>query len=111
LFGEIVGEEMRLNEIGNIVQDTWQDLIHHVGYIALDEFVVMPNHVHGIIFIMDDMVGAGSEPAPTLKRYGLPEIVRQFKTFSSKRINEGRGTIGVPVWQRNYLPREIASSE
>jgi REP element-mobilizing transposase RayT len=72
------------------------------------------------------VVGAGSEPAPTEpmsstgitlpisptlptppKRHGLPEIVRQLKTFSARRINQMRGTPGVPVWQRNYYERII----
>jgi len=50
---------------------------------------------------------AGHGPAPT----GLPEIVRQFKTFSSKRINELRGTTGVAVWQRNYYDHIIRSDK
>ena len=107
LFGEIVNEEMQLNEYGLIVQQTWQDLIHHIPNIELDEFVCMPNHLHGIIVILDTMVGAGSEPAPTGKRYELSEIVRQFKTFSAKRINEKRKSTGTPVWQRNYYEHII----
>jgi putative transposase len=46
---------------------------------------------------------AGLKPAPTEgKRHGLPEIVRAFKTFTSRCINEFRKMTGVPVWQRNY---------
>ena len=72
----------------------------------------MPNHVHGIIIIMDtidDTVGAGLKPAPTgmAKRHGLPEIVRAFKTFSARRVNEMRHTPGIPLWQRNYFERVI----
>jgi hypothetical protein len=52
-------------------------------------------------------VGAGLEPAPTRSSYGLPEIVRQFKTFSARRINELRGTPGTTVWQRNYYEHII----
>jgi putative transposase len=85
VFGEIVNGEMRLNDAGRMVHAVWEDLPHHYAGIELDAFVVMPNHVHGIIFI----VGAGFKPAPT--KYGLPEIVRGFKTFSSRRINESRG--------------------
>ena len=107
IFGEIIGEEMRLNDYGLIVQRTWQDLIHYVPNIELDEFICMPNHIHGIIVIVDTMVGAGSEPAPTEKRYRLSEIVHQFKTFSAKHINEKRKSTGKPVWQRNYLPCEV----
>ena len=113
LFGDIVDGEMRLNELGIIVQRTWLDLPNHVGGIVLDAFVIMPNHVHGIITITDrggNTVGAGSEPAPTTRvpnRHGLPEIVRQFKTFSSRRINARRQTPGLPVWQRNYYEHVI----
>ena len=67
----------------------------------------MPNHVHGIIAIHE--VGrAGSKPAPT-KRYPLSEIVRAFKTYSSRRINELRNSQGIPVWQRNYYEHIIRS--
>ncbi len=119
LFGQVVNGDMQLNEYGRIVEWTWYDLPNHVANITLDAFVVMPNHVHGIIIINLPAIsvgagskpaplsGAGSEPAPTgpavgPKPYGLPEIVRQFKTFSARRINARRGTRGVPVWQRNY---------
>jgi len=46
----------------------------------------MPNHIHYII-VINNNVGAGLKPAPTNKQHGLPEIVRAFKTFSSKSIN------------------------
>ncbi len=125
LFGDVVNGEMRLNECGNIVACTWHDLVNHVSGIALDAFVVMRNHVHGVVIITDGpnvvAVGAGSEPAPTepastgpaptSKRHGLPEIVRQFKTFSARRINTLRGTPGMPVWQRNYYEHIIRNEE
>ncbi|MGQ9563976.1 MAG: transposase, partial [Thermogutta sp.] len=56
-----------------------------------------------------------TEPAPTdhtqPRRYPLPEIIRQFKTFSARRINETRRTPGVPVWQRNYYEHIIRNDE
>jgi hypothetical protein len=51
-----------------------------------------------------------SKPAPT-ERYGLAEIVRQFKTFSARRINEHRQTPGAPVWQRNYYEHIVRDEE
>ena len=63
LFGEVVNGEMVLNESGKIVESTWNDLVNHNPNIGLDEFVVMPSHVHGIIVIFEP-VGAGSKPAP-----------------------------------------------
>ena len=111
LFGNIVGAgskpalaepaQITLNPLGDIVQKTWLDLINHNKNIELHDFVVMPNHVHGIVEIIDSgRHWAGLEPAPTNAK--LPEIIRQFKTFSAKRINQLRETIGTPVWQRNY---------
>ncbi len=111
LFGEIADGEIRLNEYGKIAEYTLNDLVNHIGGIELDEYVVMPNHIHGIIVIG---VGAGSEPAPTLtatKRHALPEIVRQFKTFSARRINAKRSTPGVPAWQRNYYEHVIRDDD
>ena len=61
-------------------------------------------------------VGAGLRPAPTepaptvvptTKGHGLPEIVRAFKSFSARRINEVRNTSGIPIWQRNYYEHVI----
>jgi putative transposase len=127
LFGQIYDGKMQLNDYGIVTKNTWFDLINHISNIELHEFVVMPNHVHGIIQI----VGAGSKPAlhehnlsnGTLRDIGagleparteptttesekmeknLSEIVRQFKTFSARKINHIRNLKGTPVWQRNY---------
>ncbi len=94
---------MLLNGHGEIVLKCWDDLPNHYHHVQLDEFAVMPNHVHGIIILTER---AGLKPAPT-KRRGLTEIVRAFKTFSSRRMNRIRYTPGIPVWQRNYYERII----
>ena len=109
LFGEVMADAMRLNPYGEIVSMVWQDLPRHYPRVELDAFVIMPNHVHGIIVLNDDDgVGAGLRPAPTLtKRHPLSEIVRAFKSFSARRINALRATPGVPVWQRNYYEHII----
>jgi len=105
---------VNLSPYGGIVMNCWHDLVSHYAHVELDAFVVMPNHIHGIIVLTDvdrrTDVGAGCKPAPTTARsrsYGLPEIVRAFKTFSSRRINEARATPGESVWQRNYYERVI----
>ncbi|WP_371821117.1 hypothetical protein [Chloracidobacterium sp. D] len=54
LFGEIVAGEMRLNEYGEIVAESWRWLATQYDYVELDEWVVMPNHLHGIIVITGD---------------------------------------------------------
>ena len=114
LFGQVVDGEMVLNEYGQIVREAWFDLPNHYAHVELDAFVVMPNHVHAIIVLTADPVGAGLKPAPTPAaptpaptRHPLSEIVRALKTFSARRINALRGTPGVPVWQRNYYEHII----
>jgi len=73
LFGDVRDGEMVLSEYGRIVQETWDDLPNHYPHVELDAWVVMPNHVHGIIVLAPDVdvvgagpvVGAGLRPAPT----------------------------------------------
>ena len=129
VLGEVVAGEMRPNDAGAITLAVWEDLPRHYGHVRVDVFVVMPNHVHGIIVLTDDVTadvgtgavgvddvgvgtGAGLKPAPTehaptQRRQGLPEVVRAFKTFSARRINALRGTPGVAVWQRNYYEHVV----
>lgn len=102
LFGEIVQEEMVLNEAGSIAVAAWTDLPNHYRYVELDAFVVMPNHFHGLIVLRDEHQEM---------RHGLPEIIRGFKTFSSRRINGYRNNTGCPVWQRNYYDRVVRNEQ
>jgi putative transposase len=214
LFGEIANGEMTLNRFGKMVATHWANLAKHHPHVQLDEFTIMPNHVHGIIVLIhvesvDQLVGAGfddpisdktdqwttkpalhhpsrshssapnknravhsgcdragfgdqgldesepllAKPAPTVPLqldtgvgdrmldmgdlasnsgcdragfgdrvldgtnpllakpaptvHGISEIIRGFKTFSARRINQIRQTPGLPVWQRNYYEHII----
>ncbi|MGB8212621.1 MAG: hypothetical protein WCE68_03580, partial [Anaerolineales bacterium] len=59
LFGQVVHAEMQLNPFGLIVQRAWFALPDHYPQVALDEFVIMPNHVHAVILLNDDGDGRG----------------------------------------------------
>ena len=111
LFGHIQNDIMCLSVPGGIVWQVWDDLPNHYGYIQLDAFVVMPNHVHGIIILTEPAgVGEGLSPSPTNgepKPHGLPEIVGQLKSYSTRRINQWRRTPGMTVWQRSFHDRII----
>jgi REP element-mobilizing transposase RayT len=119
LFGEIVGGEMRLNEYGKIVRAEWFRTAIVRPYVVLypNEFVVMPNHVHGIIWIVNaDNVGATRRVAPTTRPHGpdsgsIGAIIGQFKSVTTKRINALRNTPGAPIWQRNYYEHIIRNDE
>ncbi len=134
LFGEIVNATMQLHDFGKIAHDCWLELPNHFPQILLDEFVVMPNHVHGIVLIQSeqDVVPVGARrPCPKVrfmvKRHALPlptqaafgklqkgslgAIVGSFKSVVTKRINQARGAAGESLWQRNYYDRIIRSEE
>jgi putative transposase len=69
LFGTIVAGENRLNDAGCIVTDVWDKLPAHYAGVETDAFVVIPNHVHGIVILTErdkHVVGAGFKPAPTM---------------------------------------------
>ena len=124
LLGEVVDGKMRLSAYGEIAKDEWLKTASVRPNVVLDAFVVMPNHLHGIIIIFAKNVGA-------TRRVALPEgqrnvlvrrptgpqsasigaIVGQFKSIVTKRINERRGTPGLPVWQRNYHEHILRDGE
>ena len=108
---------MERNALGKIVELFWRDLPRHYPDLRLDAFVVMPNHIHGVIEIVGAIhesprqkirtatpSGAIRELPVRIQRRGmsLPKIVGRFKMTSAKRINEIRGMPGAPVWHRNY---------
>ena len=124
LFGRIAGGRMVENRSARIVRNCWEGLPGHYPRVSLDAFVVMPDHVRGIVVLGNahrTMVGrdraarAGLKPAPTgwgsstrpEVRHGFPEVVRAFKTFSARRINALCGTPGTAVWQRGYYEHVI----
>jgi REP element-mobilizing transposase RayT len=106
LFGDIVRGEMRLTRPGMIVQHCWDAIPAHFPNLDLDEFVVMPNHVHGIVLI-DDGRGAPCRN-PAVEQFGrsmpgsIPTLVRSFKSAATRRVNETRQAHGAKLWQRNY---------
>ena len=127
IFGEVVHGEMRLNPSGDIVREEWLKTAEIRSNVELheDEFVIMPNHVHGIVWIVESTsvgatrgsveslpVGATRRVAPTngsrtLVPGSLGAILGQFKSITAKRINLLRGTRGVSVWQRNFYEHII----
>ncbi|HEY9068811.1 MAG TPA: transposase [Candidatus Ozemobacteraceae bacterium] len=121
LFGKIAGGCMQISPEGEIIQQVWKGLPDLYPNAKSDVFVIMPNHIHGIILLDAPLVsvGAGLKPAPTSadekssrrSRHGLPEIVRALKSFSAWRINEYRKALGTPVWQRGYYEHVIRNDE
>lgn len=117
LFGQVVGEEVRLTVIGDIVEQTWLGLVKFFP-IELVAWVVMPNHFHGIIGWGEASAGfswpkaeasvADASPLPTGTASGsLGAIIQNFKSITTRRINRLRHKPGGKVWQRNYYEHII----
>ena len=102
--------ELQLEEPASrdAVEQSWQWLAAQYTYVELDEYVVMPNHLHGII-VIEDSVGAVREPPLLRARKPLGRLIGAFKTVSTKRINRIKDTPGHAVWQRNYYEHIIRS--
>ncbi len=111
LFGRITEDEMLLNAAGRVVTEEWLRSREVRSNVEIDEFVVMPNHFHGIVFLLQDDQGI-LRNAPT-RSFGssmtgsLPVVIRNFKGAVTRRIRE-HGSVA-PVWQRNYYERVIRS--
>lgn len=115
LLAHVVQADIRLSDFGEIVREEWFRTSTLRSYVTLaeDALVVMPNHLHGVMWIDDDAVGARRGRAPASEAFGSPipgslaTIVRAFKSVTARRINDLRGTPGEPVWQRNYYEHVI----
>ncbi len=126
LFGSIVDQKLIPNRQAGIVTECWLGFPAHYTNGVLDKFIIMPNHVHGIIIIDNEIaetglklnntiVETGLKPVSTAGRvakpYSLSEIIRGFKTFSARRINEYQNTKGKPFWQSRFYDHIIRNVE
>jgi putative transposase len=129
LFGKIENEDMILNTYGRLILEKWNRMTHHFPNIQLDQFQVMPNHIHGIIIIMDDCFRAkhsgvdsdtsfkyqagNASPLRDLDRpHGtkpgsLSSIMQNFLSITTRKINRIRKLPGARLWQRNFYEHII----
>lgn len=124
LFGVVLGGQMRVNEFGGIVQEEWFRTQQIHPEALLDVFVVMPNHIHGIIIINQSRTGVNhgvTHPRATQTvaparpagpgSGSLGAILGQIKSITTKRINLMRRTPQEPVWQRNFYEHIIRTQQ
>ncbi|MEX2159581.1 MAG: transposase [Dehalococcoidia bacterium] len=93
-------------------EEAWTWLATRYANVELDEFVIMPNHLHGVISLTDAGAG-GSRAAPTEGKGRKPigGLIGAFKTRATKSMNVLRGTPSSIVWQRNYYERLIRTEK
>jgi putative transposase len=114
LFGEVIEDGVRLNEYGEIVKECWEEIPLHFPNVLLDAFVVMPDHVHGILAISSfssekpcEVEEGVHKPCPG----SLSAIMRSFKSAVTKEINIRRGTPGASIWHRSFYDRIVRNQK
>ncbi|MDR3001624.1 MAG: transposase [Fibromonadaceae bacterium] len=102
-FGMVENEIILLNDAGKMAQQTWHEMAGHYSNIEIDEFIIMPDHIHWIITIT---ANANNNPI------SLPELVYYFKTRTTNKYTDGVKALNwMPfnkkLWQRNYYEHVI----
>ena len=127
LFGEIADGETRLNEAGSVIERWWFEMNNKFRTVKTDEFVIMPNHFHGIVVIVGAdrcvgpvgkgaHIGAPLQETQPVRPVALSAIVQWFKTMTTNEYLRGVKTSGwTPfpgrLWQRNYYEHVIRDEE
>ena len=106
LFGVIVNGLMVMNETGRVAEECWRAIPAHFPNAQIDEFVIMPNHMHGIVRLV---------PSPRGERHSLGDVIGAYKSAVSRDIGRGKGrqlparvelgkiAVGASaIWHRNY---------
>jgi putative transposase len=100
-----------LNEQGKIVENFWKDIPKHYLDVSLDVFVIMPNHIHGILIIapVGAAIGRPQEKAGNARPYSLNTIIGSYKNIASKFIHQS----GLPnfQWQKSFHDHVIRKDE
>ena len=116
---------MRLNALGEIASAHWVEIPSHYSNVTMDTFVVMPNHVHGVVVIrpvteVEICVGAQHAaplqgiqhvPPANVLPGSLGAIVRSYKSAVTKHIGMSRTSTAMSVWQRNYYEHIVRNEK
>ena len=103
LFGEIKNNQIILNKFGIIIDKIWKEIPNHYSDIELDTYIIMPNHIHGIIKI-NNPVGDG-HAHPVNKSNNIPTMIGSFKSAVSKQIRKSENNSF--HWQRFFYDHQI----
>jgi REP element-mobilizing transposase RayT len=110
-FGNVVDGKMKRNDVGEIVAEEWKRTQEIRNNVVLDEWVIMPNHFHGIIIIVESFVETPRRGVSTkgkLKPNSLGSIIGQFKSITSKRIRKTNPDFS---WQPRFYDHIIRNEK
>ena len=109
IFGEVINGKMQLNFLGYLAHICWLDIPNHFSCFQLDTFVIMPDHIHGLLAIVNNtLVTTQQKPVPTREKFGqpvrgsIPTAIRSYKGAVTRFIHRFCETTEVPVWQDGF---------
>jgi REP element-mobilizing transposase RayT len=127
IFGMLVDQTTQLTHTGEIAAQEWERLPRRFPALEVDEFIIMPNHLHGILVLADPHRGTGTAEAaqiesnaprvPVLEHFGapvkgsIPTILRSYKSSVTQRCQWLAGNEPVTIWQRNYYEHVIRDED
>jgi len=116
LFGKFIDNRLKLNSAGLMLEKVWQTCSSSNPSILIDEFIVMPNHVHGIVWLVNDdsIIELHGKAKSTLEKHSLSliDFIRDFKSLTTHNYINGVKKYHWPpfnkkLWQRSYYDRII----
>jgi putative transposase len=124
-FGKVIAGEMHLNRLGEITERKWLELESRFPFLKLDEYVLMPNHLHGILVITckgaagssrdtgneDAQLRPSGQQKLEIAANSLAVIVRSYKSSVSRWFNGNRFYHGETLWHRNYYEHIIRNEQ
>lgn len=112
-FGEIKDEEMILNEYGEIAKNCWLEITDHFQNAEFDEFIIIPNHIHGIVIIANDM-DVGNADLRSLQQQRtkmyIPKIIHGIKSSVTRKIRGKYNDFNFG-WQKSYYDHIICDEK
>lgn len=111
MFGRVVDGKLALNDLGTLVAEEWQMTAKIRPTVEVDLYVVMPNHIHGILFFSESHHARRSVGNATLRANSLGSIAAQFKSVVTKRSRTLEITPNLPIWTRNYYDHIVRNEK
>ncbi len=107
LFGDIIDGCIELSKIGIIIKDCWLNIPKHFEEVLLDEYVIMPNHIHGIIFIHKGIQEDSGEKRSAQRLFNL---IGSFKSVCTKFVNKNISGNNF-MWQKSFYEHVIRNDQ
>lgn len=117
LFGQVVEQSMQLNPLGEIAHSVWLEFAARQPTIRLDTYVIMPNHVHALLWITGGANQTHSGPADPQRRFGKPlagslsTLVGTYKSAVTQRAIRQGLLVDTSLWQRSFHDRIVRGEE